>query len=85
VRHDVIIATKSSRRDKHGVLKEVEVSLTNLRTDWLDVYQLHNVSSRDAWKQVKAPTGALAALYEAKNQGVIRHIGITSHDPALLS
>ena len=85
IRHDVIIATKSSRRDKHGVLEELDVSLNNLRTDWLDVYQLHNVSSRDTWEQVKAPDGALAALYEAKDQGMIRHIGITSHDPALLT
>ena len=85
VRNDVVFATKSSRRDKQGVLEELEVSLNNLRTDWLDVYQLHNVSSRDAWEQVKAPHGALAALYEARDQGIIRHLGITSHDPALLT
>jgi predicted aldo/keto reductase-like oxidoreductase len=85
MRDDVILATKSSRRDKQGVLEELDVSLSNLRTDWLDVYQLHNVSSRDAWEQVKAPHGALAALYEAKDQEIIRHVGITSHDPALLT
>ena len=85
IRDNVIIATKSSRRDEQGVLEELNVSLTNLQTDWIDVYQLHNVSSRDAWKQVKAPHGALAALYKARDQGLIRHIGITSHDPKLLT
>jgi predicted aldo/keto reductase-like oxidoreductase len=85
MRDDVVLATKSSRRDEQGVLEELEVSLSNLRTDWLDVYQLHNVSSREAWEQVKAPHGALAALYEARDQGMIRHVGITSHDPALLT
>lgn len=85
IRDNVIIATKSSRRDEQGVLEELNVSLTNLQTDWIDVYQLHNVSSRDAWKQVKGPHGALAALYKARDQGLIRHIGITSHDPKLLT
>ncbi len=85
LRDNVIIATKSSRRDEQGVLEELDVSLNNLQTDWIDVYQLHNVSSRAAWEQVKAPHGALAALDKAKDQGLIRHIGITSHDPKLLT
>lgn len=85
VRDDVILATKSSCRSRQGVLDELESSLTNLRTEWIDVYQLHNVSSREAWEQVTAPQGALKALYEARDQGRIRHIGITSHDPVLLT
>lgn len=85
VREEVVLATKSSRRSKAGVLEELEVSLRNLRTDWIDVYQLHNVSSRAAWAQVTAPDGALAALYEARDRGKIRHLGITSHDPSLLT
>jgi predicted aldo/keto reductase-like oxidoreductase len=85
IRDDVIIATKSSRRDEQGVLEELDVSLNNLQTDWIDVYQLHNVSSREVWEQVKAPHGALAAVSQARDQGLIRHIGITSHDPKLLT
>lgn len=85
LRDNVIIATKSSRRDEQGVLEELAVSLNNLQTEWIDVYQLHNVSSRASWEQVKAPHGALAALDKAKDQGLIRHIGITSHDPKLLT
>ena len=85
VRGEVFLATKSSQRSKQGVLEELEVSLNNLRTDWIDVYQLHNVSSRDAWEQVKAPDGALEALYEARDGGKIRHLGVTGHDPSLLT
>ncbi|MCW4037478.1 MAG: aldo/keto reductase [Candidatus Bathyarchaeota archaeon] len=85
VREEVYLTTKSSRRSREGVLEELEVSLTNLRTSWIDVYQLHNVSSREAWEQVKASHGALDALYEARDMGKIRHIGVTSHDPSLLT
>jgi len=85
VREEVLIATKSVRRDRDGVLEDLETSLRNLRTDWIDVYQLHSVSSRETWAQVKAPEGALEALHEAREEGKIRHLGITSHDPALLA
>jgi len=85
VREEVILATKSSRRSQAGVLEELAISLRNLRTDWIDVYQLHNVSSQAAWDQVTAPDGAVAALYEARDRGTIRHLGITSHDPSLLT
>ncbi len=85
VRDHVILATKSSNRTKNGVLQDLDVSLKNLRTDWIDVYQLHNVSSKAVWEQVTAPHGALEALHQARKDGKIRHIGVTSHDPALLA
>ena len=85
VRENVFLATKSGRRDGESLLRELETSLANLRTDWIDVYQLHNVSSPEAWEKIKAPGGALNALYEAREEGKIRHIGITSHDPAFLT
>lgn len=85
VRENVVLATKSHRRESEGILEELETSLKNLRTDYIDVYQLHNVSSKAAWEEIKSPGGALEALYEAKEQGKIRHLGITSHDPAVLA
>jgi predicted aldo/keto reductase-like oxidoreductase len=84
VREKVIIATKSGCRTRDEVLKELETSLRNLRTDYIDVYQLHGVSSKEVWDQVRAPKGALEALCEARDQGKIRHLGITSHDPKLM-
>ncbi len=85
VRKEVILATKSGRRTGEEMEEELETSLRNLRTDWIDVYQLHNVSSMDAWERIKAPGGALEALYKAQEEGRIRHLGITSHDPAVLA
>jgi predicted aldo/keto reductase-like oxidoreductase len=85
VRDDVFIATKSRRRTKDEVLQELETSLTNLRTDWIDVYQLHHVSSEEEWEQITSPGGALEALYQARDEGKIKHLGITSHDPTLLT
>jgi predicted aldo/keto reductase-like oxidoreductase len=85
VREEVVLATKSSRRTRKEILEELETSLRNLRTDWIDVYQLHNVSSRDAWKRIKARGGALEALHRARDEGKIAHLGITSHDPVVLA
>ncbi|MGD0328870.1 MAG: aldo/keto reductase [Nitrososphaeria archaeon] len=84
VRDDVIIATKTQRLTKGEVLQELETSLKNLRTEWVDIYQLHNVTTKEAWKQVKAPGGALEALIKAHEDGKIKHLGITSHNPLLL-
>ena len=84
VRDDVFIATKSGRRTKDEVLLELETSLKNLRTDRIDVYQLHNVSTQEEWEQVTSPGGALEALYQARDEGKIEHLGITSHNPTLL-
>jgi hypothetical protein len=85
VRDEVILATKSARRTREGVLEDLEVSLRELRTDWIDIYQLHSVLTRGAWEQIAAPKGALEALYEARDEGKIHHLGITSHSPELLT
>ncbi|MGD0329709.1 MAG: aldo/keto reductase [Nitrososphaeria archaeon] len=84
VRDQVVIATKTQRLKKMEVLGELETSLKNLRTEWVDIYQLHNVATEEDWKQAKAPGGALEALIEAHDDGRIRHLGITSHNPLLL-
>jgi len=85
VRDEVFLTTKSGRRTREGLLAELAISLENLRTDWIDVYQLHGVSSREQWDQVRSPDGALEALHQAQDEGKIHHLGITSHDPALLA
>ena len=85
VREEVVLATKSGRRTGKEMLEELDTSLRSLRTDWIDVYQLHNVSSEDAWNRIKAPGGALEAMYQARDEGKIVHLGITSHDPVVLA
>ena len=78
-REQVIIATKTAARDKATALEHLQLSLRHLRTDTIDLWQFHNVSSFEAYEQVLGPDGAMEAAQEALRAGKIRHIGITSH------
>lgn len=78
VRDNFVLATKSMARTKEAMAKDIDISLKNLRTDYIDLYQVHNPGAKDV-EQVMAPGGALEALYEAKKAGKIGHIGITLH------
>ena len=82
IRDRFVLATKSMARTKEGMEKDIAISLNNLRTDYIDLYQVHNPSFKDL-EQVLAPGGALEALKEAKQQGKIGHIGITLHSVEL--
>lgn len=79
-----IIATKSMARDKESMLRDVKISLNNLRTDFIDLYQFHNIRTEADYEKVLAPGGAYEALVEMKEQGKIGHIGITSHSMDIL-
>jgi predicted aldo/keto reductase-like oxidoreductase len=74
-----IIATKSMARTKEAMEKDIEISLKNLKTDFIDLYQIHNVKELDTYNQVLSENGAVSALVEAKKAGKIGHIGITAH------
>ncbi len=78
IRGDFILATKSMSRTKEAMAKDIDISLGNLRTDYIDLYQIHNPSVAQL-EQVVAPGGALEALQEAKAAGKIGHIGLTAH------
>ena len=78
IRQHFILATKSMARDKEGMAKDIDISLKNLRTDYIELYQIHNPGAADLEK-VLAPGGALEALFEARQAGKIGHIGITLH------
>ena len=82
LRDKFVLATKSMARTKEAMAKDIDVSLKNLRTDYIDLYQIHNPSAKDL-EQVIAEGGALEALYEAKAAGKIGHIGITLHSADL--
>jgi len=83
VREKVYVASKSHARTFKDLWDNLKTTLTNLRTDYLDVYQLHNVNE-ESWKTISAPGGSLEAVLEAKKSGTIKHIGITSHSPDFL-
>ena len=78
IREHFVIATKSMSRDKAGMARDIDISLKNLRTDYIDIYQVHNATPQQL-EQVTAPGGALEALLEAKAAGKIGHIGLTAH------
>ena len=78
IRAHFVLATKSMARDKEGMAKDIDISLANLKTDYIDLYQIHNPTPADIDKVI-APGGALEALMEAKAAGKIGHIGITLH------
>ena len=78
IREKFVIATKSMARTKEAMIADIDISLKNLRTDYIDLYQLHNATPADIEKII-ALGGALEALQEAKQAGKIGHIGITAH------
>lgn len=77
-REKFFIATKSMSRDYEAMKNDIEISLKNLKTDYIDLYQLHNVKSEE-YDEIFADNKAYRALLEAKKEGKIKHIGITSH------
>ena len=76
VREDIVISTKSAAKDKAGVLSHIENSLRMMKTDYIDLFQFHQVP---AVPDPEDPNGAYAGALEAKSRGWIRHIGVTSH------
>ena len=73
-----ILATKSMARTAEAMAADIDISLSNLRTDHIDLYQIHNPGMADLDK-VLAPGGAMEALIAAKEAGKIGHIGLTCH------
>lgn len=84
IRDQFVLATKSMARTKEAMAADIETSLGNLRTDYIDLYQVHN-PSMEQLEQVMAEGGALEALKEAKAAGKIRHIGLTAHSAAVFA
>ena len=78
IREHFILATKSMARDKEGFARDIDISLKNFRTDYIDLYQFHNPNMAQL-EQILAPGGAMEAALEAKAAGKIGHIGITLH------
>lgn len=79
-RKKVFLATKSMAREKDALKKDIEISLENFNTDYIDLYQFHNIPNLQELEKVMAPGGALETFVEYMQMGVIKHIGITSHN-----
>jgi aryl-alcohol dehydrogenase-like predicted oxidoreductase len=84
-RAEAFLATKTHDRTRDGSMKLLEQSLQLLQTDHVDLWQIHNLQTMEQVEQIFRPDGAVKALQEAKEQGVVRHIGVTGHaDPQVL-
>lgn len=78
------LATKSMARDYEGIKLEFETSLLKLQTDYIDLFQFHNVRTKEQLDQVLSSDGAYRAVKEYQDLGIIKHIGITSHSADVL-
>ncbi len=84
-RSEVWLSTKTHDRTYDGSMRLLEESLTNLQTDHLDTWQLHNIQRQEQMDQIFAADGAIKAMEKAKSEGMVRNIGITGHyEPLVL-
>ncbi len=78
-RREIFLNSKTKVRDRDGAWRELERSLKRLNTDYLDSWQLHSVSSDEDLEQIFKKNGAIKAFEEAKEQKIVKYIGITGH------
>lgn len=84
-RNETWLSSKTHDRTRDGSLKLLEQSLKLLNTDHLDLWQLHNISRMDQVEQIFGKGGAIEAVQQARDQKMVRFIGVTGHaDPAVL-
>ncbi|WEU40883.1 MAG: aldo/keto reductase [Candidatus Odinarchaeum yellowstonii] len=79
-----VVASKSRALTKLEMENDIKLSLSNLNLKQIHLYQLHNVSDFESYNRALQPDGAITALKEAQETGLIKYIGITSHVHALL-
>ncbi len=78
-RNKLVIASKSMARTREDMARDIDLSLREMKTDYIDLYQLHNVKDEGSLEKVMAPGGALEALQDARDRGKVRFIGVTGH------
>ena len=78
-RDEVFLATKTFARTYDGAMSDLEKSLNNLKTDKIDLWQIHSISATENVDKIFSDTGCLKAFEEARDQGIVRFLGITGH------
>lgn len=78
-RSDIFLATKTGDRDGDGARASIERSLSRMQIDQVDLIQFHNLAQDSDWEHVMAPGGALEAAIKARDEGLVRFIGVTGH------
>ena len=83
--NEVFLACKTGKRSKKQAWEELNRSLEMLRVDHFDLYQFHGVNAQEQLNVILGLRGALEAVLEAREQGLVKHIGITGHHPFVLA
>ncbi|HXX80374.1 MAG TPA: aldo/keto reductase [Thermodesulfovibrionales bacterium] len=84
-RKEIFLASKSHARDKQGAFNHLLETLKLMMTDHLDLWQIHDMRTKEDIKEVFGPHGALEAFSDAKEKGLARFIGVTGHhDPSIV-
>jgi aryl-alcohol dehydrogenase-like predicted oxidoreductase len=84
-RKEIFLTSKSHARDKQGALAHLHETLTNMKTDHLDLWQVHDVRTDEDVEEIFGPRGALEAFREARDKGLARFIGVTGHHDPLIT
>lgn len=84
-RKGIFLTSKSHARDKKGALDHLRQTLTNMKTDHLDLWQVHDVRTDEDVEAIFSPRGAIQAFVEAKERGLTRFIGLTGHHDPLIT
>jgi aryl-alcohol dehydrogenase-like predicted oxidoreductase len=82
-RKDFFLASKTGERTSVGAMESIQRSLERLQVDQLDLIQFHNLTDEEGWQTAMGPGGALEAAIEARDQGLVRFIGVTGHGMAV--
>jgi len=84
-RKKIFLASKSHARDRKGALGHLHETLANMKTDYLDLWQVHDVREEDEIEEIFGRGGAIEAFSEAREKGLARYIGVTGHHNPLIT
>lgn len=82
---NLFLACKTMKRTWKDAAEELQTSLKRLEADHFDLYQLHSLDKADQLEVALEPDGAIQAIQEAKKQGLVKYVGITSHNPITIA
>ena len=84
-RKEIFLTSKSHARDRVGALKHLQETLDNMKTDYLDLWQIHDVRTLEDVDQIMGKGGAIEAFDLARSNGMVKFVGVTGHhDPSVL-
>ena len=84
-RKEIFLTSKSHARDRRGAFAHLQQTLANMKTDHLDLWQVHDVRTKSDVEEIFGAGGAIEAFVEAREKGMVRFIGVTGHHaPAIL-